>query len=451
MKIRFFGATQTVTGSCFLLEAGNCRVLIDCGLFQGEDLWTIKNFENFPFEAKNIDFLLLTHAHIDHSGRVPFLFKQGFRGKIYCTSPTKGLTELMLYDSLKILKGKRGAANIPFGKNDISKSLKLFTTIDYRKKKKLSEKISFLFRDAGHILGSCFIEIETKEKGKSSKIVFSGDLGNPPVPLLRPLEKIKEARFVIIESTYGDRKHKSRKERINLLEDAIEETILKKGVLIIPSFVLERTQEIVAELNNLVENKRFPRIPIFVDGELAAKATEIYKKHQNLFNKKALYLIKSGDDLFSFPGLKFCRTKQESIKINEAPPPKVIIVSSGMSEGGRILHHELRYLSEPQNTILFVGHQVKGTLGRMIADGRKEVEIFGNKVLIRASIKKISSYSAHGDKKLLLSWVSGIEKPIEKIFIVHGEKEASESLGQAIRDTLGIEYEIPEFGREFEL
>jgi len=453
MKLKFFGATKTVTGSCFLLQTRNVKALIDCGLFQGEEKLVRKNFKPLPFKAKDIDFLLLTHAHIDHSGRIGQLYQEGFRGKIFSTAPTKDLSALMLFDSFRILKrrGQKLNEQLTFKEGDITKSLKLFQTIQYHKWQKPAEDFSFYFKDAGHILGSAIIEIEIREDSKKKRIVFSGDLGNPPVPLLKAVESVEQADYVIIESTYGNRLHESKKKRKDLLEDAIEEAVKKQGTLLIPSFVIERTQEILFELNSLVENSKVPKIAIFVDGELAAKATEVYKKYPGYFNKSAACLIKSGDDLFKFPGLKFTRTKQESLEINRTPPPKVIVVAAGMSQGGRVLHHELRYLSDPENIILFIGHQVRGTLGRKIADGQKKVEIFNNKVQIKAKIKKIFSYSAHADQKILLSWLKNIKKPIKKVFVVHGEKEAAETLCLKIQDLLGIEAQVPEFLEELEL
>jgi len=453
MKIKFFGATRTVTGSCFLLETKEVKALIDCGLFQGHGKWVEKNFQHLPFKASEIDFLLLTHAHIDHSGRIPQLYKQGFRGKIYCTEPTIDLVRLMLFDSFGILgrRAEKMGKTVPYSRADITKCLTLFEPIEYNKEIHPFDNFSFHFKDAGHILGSAIIEIKIKEGKETKRIVFSGDLGNPPVPLLRTIEKVRQADFVVIESTYGNRLHESKKERRDLLEDAIEDIIRKQGTLLIPSFVLERTQEILFELNALIENHKVPKIKIFVDGGLAAEATEMYKKYPQFFNKKAAYLIKSGDDLFKFSGLKFTKTKQESMVINKTPGPKIIVVAAGMSQGGRVLHHELRYLSDPKNTLLFMGHQVKGTFGRKIADGQKQVEIFGNKVLVRARISKILGYSAHGDQKILLSWLKNIKKPIKKVFVVHGEKESAQALCLKIRDSLGLETNIPQFLEEFEL
>jgi len=452
MNLKFLGANKNVTGSCFLLKTKKKNILIDCGIFQGYDVFQ-RNYEDLSFDPKEVDFVLITHSHLDHIGRLPKLVKGGFKGKIISTAPTKNLAPIMLEDSYYIMKGQaKSLGKEPFfGRKDLRELKKLWEPIDYDEKVKLSPNIECRFINAGHILGSATIEVWVKEGNKKKKIVFSGDLGNPPVPLLDAPQFVKEADYVVLESTYGDRVHEDREERKELLENAIEDVITSKGTLMIPTFALERSQEILYELNSLVENHRIPQIPIFIDSPLAIKALDVYKEYPELYNKKASYLVESGDDLFQFKGLKLCETTEESKKINNLEPPKVIIAGSGMSTGGRILHHEIRYLSDPQNCLLIICYQAEGTLGRKIFDGAQKVDIFGESIPVNCRVEAIGGYSSHADQPRILDWVKKIEKPIEKIFMVHGERKASEELAQITRDKLAISTTIPDFREEFSL
>ena len=462
MKLHFLGGTRVVTGTNYLLETKNAKILIDCGMFQGAQHVEDKNYEDFPFNPKEIDCLLVTHAHIDHTGRIPKLYKDGFRGKILATRPTKDFAKNMLEDSQGILEREaRELGRKPlYREKDVAESLELIEGIDYGKKIDLGKGISCRFRDAGHILGSAIIEVwvpktPTSRRGsrqtKETKIVFSGDLGNPPVPLLRPTEFIDEADYVIVESTYGDRVHEATVQRKDLLENAIEDTIARNGTLMIPSLALERTQELLYELNELVENHRIPKVPVFIDSPLAIRALEVYKKYPEYYNKKATYLIESGDDLFKFPGLTLTKTAEESKRINNVKPPKVIIAGSGMSTGGRIMHHEIRYLPDPNSTILFVSFQIAGSLGRRIFDGVKEVKIFRETIPVRAETRAIAGYSAHADQNMLRNWVDKIKRPIKHIFVVQGEEEPALALVQLIKDHLGMEASAPMLGDVVEL
>ena len=441
MKLHFFGGTQMVTGSNFLLETKNAKILIDCGLFQGIQHVEDKNYEKFPFDPKKIDFLLVTHAHLDHIGRIPKLFKDGFKGKILATRPTKDFAYEMLLDSQGILEdeAKRFHKEPLYKEIDVDKSIKLIEGVDYGEKINLGKGITCRFQDAGHILGSAIIEVWAEKK----KIVFSGDLGNPPVPLLRSTKFIEEADYVLIESTYGDRVHENKEHRQDVLENVIEDTVTQGGTLMIPAFALERTQELLFELNELVENHRIPQVPVFIDSPLAIRSLEIYKKYPEYYNQEATYLIESGDDLFKFPGLVFTETVEESKKINEVKPPKIIVAGSGMSTGGRILHHEIRYLPDPNSAILFASFQVAGSLGRRILDGAKEVKIFNENIVVRAKIRSIPAYSAHADQEMLRKWVDKIKRPIKHVFVVQGEAGPALSLVQLIRDHLGIDASAP--------
>ncbi len=462
VKLSFFGGTRMVAGSNYLIETENTKILVDCGLFQGEKVIEDKNYEKFPYNPKSIDFLLVTHAHMDHIGRIPKLYKEGFRGKILGTRPTKDLTHNMLLDSQGIMKdeAKRENRKPPYSQRDVIGVMELFEGIDYHQILKLSKGTKCQFRDAGHILGSSIIELWIGQV----KIVFSGDLGNPPVPLLKPTEFIDETDYVLVESAYGDRLHEKRGERKDLLENAIEDTITRKGVLMIPAFALERTQELLYELNSLVENHRISSIPIFVDSPLAIRNLDIYKKYPEYYNKESVYLIESGDELFKFKGLKFTETVKESKKINDVPPPKIIIAGSGMSEGGRILHHEIRYLPDPNSILLIIGYQVSGTLGRKILDGAQKVKIFRENIPVRAEVKAIGGYSAHADQKGLYQWIAHIKRPVyplrngkkdikglKKVFVVQGEEGPALALVQKIKDNLGVETEAPYFREEIVL
>lgn len=449
MRLSFFGATKFVTGSNFLLETKKHKILIDCGMFQGKEEIEKKNKEKFLYNPEEIDCVIVTHAHLDHIGRLPILVKEGFKGKIFATPATIDLARLVLEDALDIQQEEL------FGNEELDKTMNFFEPVDYHKEIHIGEELSFKLLDAGHILGSSIVEIFVEGK----KIVFSGDLGNYPTPLLRPTEIPSSADIVVVESTYGDRIHKELLHRKDILEDTIEETIKNKGVLMIPSFAIERTQEILYEMNELVENCRIPSVLVFVDSPLAIKSIDVYKKYQNYYNKEASYLLRNGDKIFDFKNLTLTQTVEESKKINDIPPPKIIIAGSGMSNGGRILHHEKRYLSDPKSCILFICFQVEGTLGRKIQDGAEEVEIMGEKIPVLAKRVTIDSYSAHADKNGLFRWIYSIksssqikeEHILKKVFVVHGEEGPSESLAQVIKDKLGIETVIPNFGEKFEI
>ncbi len=446
-----------VSGSCYLVETKKAKFLVDCGIFQGEGL-TEKNYQPFLFNPEEIDYLFLTHAHLDHAGLIPRLVKKGFRGEIFCTPPTRDFFPLMLFDAQGILEKEAQGLGQPvlFSADDIRKSIQRFATFDYGKKIKVQGGITFRFRDAGHILGSALIEIWIRGEGrggKDTKLVFSGDLGNPPVPLLGPTEFIEDADYVLVESTYGGSIHEDFRKRKYFLEDAIEDTVSRGGVLMIPAFALERTQELLYELNDLIKHGRIPKAPIYIDSPMAIAAIKIYRRHAKYFNKETTYLIESGKDIFNFPNLVFCKTKTQSKKINNVFPPKIIIAGSGMSQGGRILHHEIRYLPDPKSTILLICYQVEGTLGREILDGAREVEIFNEKVKVMAEVRSITGYSAHADQEALLRWIKKIKagKPIKKVFAVQGEEGPAGALAQRIRDHLAVDAIVPNIGDKIEL
>lgn len=448
MKLSFFGAAQEVSGSNFLFETGAAKILIDCGLFHCPVFCGPKNDSPFPYDSRGIDVVFITHAHIDHIGRLPKLVKDGYGGKIYSTPATRDFAELMLTDSLGILEkeARRENKNILFNENDVRLLMERWETVDYHQKLKTRD-FDVIFRDAGHILGSAIVEIAANGK----KIVFTGDLGNPPTPLLRPTEDILEANILLVDATYGNQIHEDKSERKLKLERIIENTANKKGVLLIPAFSLERTQEIIFELNDLVEKNRVPAMPVFVDSPLAIKLIPVYKKYDKYYNKEAKYIINSGDDIFKFPDLKFSLTTEESKEINGMAPPKIIIAGSGMMQGGRILHHAKRYLGDKKNTILFIGFQAAGSLGRKIKDGEKNIKIFGEKIRVEAKIEEIKGYSAHPDREQVFNFIQKTRETLEKCFPIHSEPQSALFLTQRIRDHLGVNTIIPKYGESFEI
>lgn len=452
MKLYFYGGAGAVTGANYMVECAGTKILIDCGLQQGGRFVEKQNYNAFPYDPKEIKAILLTHAHADHVGRVPKLYRDGFRGDIYGSHPTIDLARLNLDDSLHLLEdeARRYKEEPLFSEEDIIGCWKNTHGKPYHKEIAITPNIKFRLNDAGHILGSSIIELFLSEEGKKIKIVFSGDLGNPPTPLLRPTEFIKDADYVLVESAYGDRLHEDRALRKGKLEAVIESVIKNGGVLMIPSFALERAQELLFELNNLVESGSIPRVPMFMDSPLAIKATAIYQKYSDYFNTDAVYLIKSGDDLFNFPGLEFSLTTESSKAINDIAPPKIIIAGSGMSEGGRIVHHEKRYLPDPKSTLLVIGYQTSGTLGRRILDGADEIKIMGEEVIVRAQVKAIGGYSAHADQAMLLDWIKHFSG-IKKVFVVQGEAGPASALAQKIKDHANFAAEVPEPGEAYEL
>ena len=451
-KLTFHGGALSVTGANYLIETERTKVLVDCGMVQGSRHALEENYKPFPYEPSKIDALFITHAHVDHTGRVPKLVKDGFTGPIYATEPTVDLANVMLVDSQGLIESESKGERPPlYNEKDVEKTAVQFKPVKYRQEIRVNDDIRVRLQDAGHILGSAIIELWVRENGKETKFVFSGDLGNPPTPLLEPTEYIDEADYVVVETTYGDRLHEDKKQRKGLLENAVEDTITSGGTLMVPSFALERTQEILLELNELVENNRIPEVPVFMDSPLAIRATEVYKKHTNYFNKEARALIESGDELFNFPNLKFTLSVPESKAINDVPPPKVIMAGSGMSTGGRILHHEMRDLPDPASTILFIGYQGAGTIGRRISDGAESVKIYGTEVPVRCKVRSIGGYSAHADQDGLYGWIDNMRGggKLKKVFCVQGEEEAASAFALRVRDRMAVDATVPQPGDVF--
>lgn len=467
MEIKFFGAAKMVTGSNYLLTTDKYNILIDCGMFQGNDEIEKLNYEDFPYDPKEIDFLFLTHAHIDHSGRIPKLVKEGFRGRIITTNPTYDLCRIMLLDSAKIQEAdvewenrkRQRAGKEPiepiYTIEDAEYCLKYFEPYFYDQRIKINDDIQVRFRDAGHMLGSSILELWIKENSEEIKIVFSGDLGMPKRSIIKDPEYIDEADYLIIESTYGDTVHESFEESAEKLIEIINKTALRGGTVIIPSFAVGRAQEIIYELNKYYEYdpriEEYMKIPIYVDSPMAVEATEAFKKNSSSFDDEAKELILRGDNPFEFENLRYVKTQEESMALNKYKFPKVIISSSGMATAGRIRHHLKHNLWDEKNSLVFVGYQAEGTLGRILLDGKKRVKILGEEINVKAEIYNLRGFSGHADQPMLLHWIGRFRKKPKKIFIVHGEEEPATILSKEINKLFGIETIIPNLGDSYNI
>lgn len=468
MQISFLGAAKTVTGSCFLVTTSKYKFLVDCGMFQGQNKEVMLNVDDFTFAPNTIDFMFLTHAHIDHSGRIPKLYNDGFKGKVYATKATCDLCSIMLPDSGHIQEMEIEWINrkrVRAGKHPVPplytaeialESLKIFEPCPYDETIEVNSDVKVRFRDAGHMLGSAIIEIWVKENGVETKAVFSGDLGNNDTPILRDPELVESADFLVLESTYGDRNHKAREDRFENFVDIVDETIDNGGSVVIPSFAVGRTQEIVYGLNQNkdVLKEKYDKIlktPVYIDSPLAISATEIYKDNAECYDEEARRYILENQNPVDFPTLKLSRTVEESKAINENNEPSIIISASGMCEAGRIRHHLKHHLWDEKSTILFVGYQAIGTLGRRLVDGEKQVRIFGEDITVKARIEYIEGFSGHADQKALINWVNAFKKKPATIFIVHGEEESQQTFSNVINDTFGIRTIIPNRGDVFEI
>ncbi len=447
LTLTFAGGTGSVTGANFLVEGAGIKFLVDCGLNQGTKMADDWNWNPFPYDLSSIDILFVTHAHIDHIGRIPKLVHDGFKGKIYSTIPTKDIAELMLEDTANILShSENEALKDIYSPKTMQEVMKLWNVIDYHQDLTIGEYV-FRYRDAGHVLGSGMLELIYNNK----KIVFTGDLGNSPSPLLRDTEALTKVDYLLMESVYGDRNHTERAVRRERLEATIEDNYKRKGTLIIPTFSLERSQELLFEIDQLVEHDRVPQMPIFFDSPLGIKLTKVYAKHARYFNDFARTLVGAGDDIFSFPGLKSTLLTEESKDILHTTNPKIVIAGSGMSNGGRVLHHEANYLPDPNNTLLLTGYQSLGTMGRAIQDGAKEVTINGKTIPVKAHVVFIDGYSGHKDSDHLIEFVEQTADSLKKVYVAMGEPKSSLYLTQRLRDYLGVEAYAPQEGDVVEL
>lgn len=468
MKVRFCGAANGVTGSCHLITCGEHQVLFDCGQFQGGKQQERLNYDDFPFDPAEIECVVLSHAHIDHCGRLPLLVKRGFKGKIYCTDATADLLDVMLKDSGYIHEKeaewqnrKNERAGRPLVEplytfNDAAATLAYVEPVRYDQLIELNPDMKVVFNEAGHILGSAIIELFATEDGKTSKIVFSGDLGVIGRPILRDPKIIKKADQVIMETTYGNRVHPKEDNDIDALIRIVVETTKRGGSVIIPSFAVGRTQELIYELNRFYDSDTeysnvLKDVKVYVDSPMAVNATEVFQKNSQVFDDEMREYIMKGDDPLKFKGLFFASTTEESQRINMDPDPKIIISASGMCEAGRIRHHLKHNLWDARNSVIFVGYQAEGTLGRRLVDGEKDITLFGESIHVAAKIHNLEGFSGHADKNGLLEWLGGFEKAPKQIFLVHGELESKEAFAYTVKEKYGYDPVIVREISEFEL
>lgn len=448
-SIGFYGGAGGVTGANYVLDTGSCRVMVDCGLFQGWRFAEEENHKSFPYDPSSIDVVCVTHAHADHIGRLPKLVREGFRGTIYATEPTAALMRVMLNDAYTIIKHEcEWHSDTPlYEKEDLEKTFALIKPVRYDEQIALPGACSLSFHDTAHILGSAMIEVRVNDM----IIVFTGDLGNVPSPLLKTIYQLEYCDYLVMESVYGDRFHEPASERVIKLERTIEDTFTRNGTLVIPAFALERTQELLAQLNELVEHNRIPRIPIYLDSPLAIDATEVYRHYTQYFNGDTQQQLESDKDIFDFPGLTTTRTREESQRINDAPSPKMVIAGNPHGYGSRIIHHFQRVLPDPNSTVLFIGYARVSSLGRQLVDGAREVKLFKHGVPVRCRVEHISGYSAHADQTQLAAFVARINKPIKEIFVTMGDPGAAKTLATLLQDTVGVHASVPTLGDVIEL
>lgn len=468
MKIKFCGASTGVTGSCHLLTSGEHKILLDCGQFQGGKAQDALNYEKFPFEPSEIECVVLSHAHIDHCGRLPLLTKRGFEGKIYCTDATADLLSVMLKDSAyiheketewknrKAERAGREQVEPLYTIEDAEKALSLVSPILYDQQIEINSDMKIVFNDAGHILGSAITELWVTEDGKESKIVFSGDLGMEGRPILRDPTYIKKADYVIMETTYGNRIHKELGSGVDKLIEIILNTTRRGGNVVIPSFAVGRTQELIYELNRFYDSnneyrKELDKIFVYIDSPMATTATEIFRRNAQVFDEETREYILKGDNPLEFKNLKFTRSSKESQDLNFNKEPKIIISASGMCEAGRIRHHLKHNLWNPKNSIVFVGYQGQGTLGRSLVEGIKMVTLFGEEIQVNAEIHNLEGFSGHADQNGLFAWLAHFEQKPKQIFLVHGEEESKKDFAKLVNEKLSYEPIVVMGNSEFEL
>lgn len=456
ISLRFLGAAGTVTGSKYSLTVGDQKLLVDCGLFQGPKDLRLQNWQPLPEAASQFQAMLLTHAHIDHSGYIPRLVRQGFRGRIFCTSPTLELCELLLADSAKIqqeeadyLNRQQITAHQPalplYNEEDVAAALPLLKPIAYGQRLQILPGIQATFHEAGHILGSAWLELDLQESPDSTpvKLVMSGDLGRENAPILRDPEPPVECDYMVVESTYGDRVHSDEPVGPRLAE-VVRQTVSQKGVLVIPAFAVERAQELIYILAELYNQREIARIPVFLDSPMATQATHIFERHRECYDEEAKERSLLSGGLLNYRKLKLCETREQSKAIGRTPPPVVIISASGMATGGRVLHHLLRYLPDPRNTVLLVGYQAEGTRGWRLQNGEKSLRIFGEDVEVRARVEVLDGFSGHADYAQINRWLKSLRVPPKQVFLVHGEAASLAAQKARIDGWAGWQAHVPE-------
>jgi metallo-beta-lactamase family protein len=463
MKLQFFGAVRTTTGSMHVLEANGKRVMLDCGLYQGHRKEAFERNRHIAAPVESLDVCILSHAHIDHSGNLPSLLKAGYKGPIYATPATRDLCSIMLADSANLQVQDVAYVNkkrIRQGKNpfeplyrpeDIPPTLDAFRAIPYRRPQEVVPGVTLTFHDAGHILGSAFVKLDVRENGTTRRLMFTGDMGRRDMPILRDPETIHDVAFLVTESTYGNRLHPQREDVKEELAALIEQVARTRSKLLVPSFSVGRTQQILFFLDELTEEGRTADVPVFVDSPLSTKATQIYRAHPECFDRETVEMLESGDDPFWFRGLTYVADVEESKKLNVMGGPAIIISASGMCEGGRILHHLEHTVEDSRNVILFVGYQAENTLGRRLVEGKTPVRIFGDEYQLRAEVRSIQALSGHADRTEMHDYFAAMCPKVEAAFIVHGEPEAGEQLAEDLRGMGARNVMLPEEGKTYEL
>ena len=462
IKLKFLGAAQNVTGSRHLLEANGTKVLVDCGLYQ-ERQFRERNWEPFTCPPESLDAVLLTHAHLDHCGLLPKLVKEGFKGKIYCTDATAEIAQIILLDSAhlqeedaeyKRKRHKREGRESPrpvvplYTTADAEACFPQFSSVKYKQPVNIGNGVDATFCDAGHVLGSSIIRVDINQNGEDTTVIFSGDIGRPDRPIVHDPSIVERADYVLVESTYGNRVHSGPEDTKKMIAEVINSTRQAGGNIIVPSFALERSQELLYYINELLLEKAIPPLMVFLDSPMASRITKVFQKHRELYDEEMNEFIRRRKSPFEFPGLKMAGTSTESKAINNIRGTIMIIAGSGMCTGGRIKHHLVNNITKPENTIMFVGYQAVGTLGRRIVDGEKEVRILGKEYPVNARVARINGFSAHADKEELLEWLSGLKKPPKKVFVVHGESESANEFGDYLREKTGWSVAVPAYQDE---
>ena len=462
IKLSFLGAAQNVTGSRYLLETDNTKILVDCGLYQ-ERKFTSRNWDPFPVQPRNLDAVLLTHAHLGHCGLLPKLVREGFRGKIYCTDATSEIAQIILLDSahlqeedaeFKKRRHERERRRGPFPEiplytvDDAKASVPLFSPVKYGEAIQISDGVKAIFRNAGHVLGSSMIRVEVSQEGETRTIVFSGDVGRWDRPILRDPAAFGEVDYILVESTYGDRVHEAVADINDNLAEIINSTHKAGGNIVVPSFALERSQEVLYYMNQLLIENLIPHLIVFLDSPMAIRITEVFKRHPELFDEEMSELVREKRSPFGFPSLIMTQSTDESKAINHIVGTVMIIAGSGMCTGGRVKHHLITNISRRESTILFVGYQAIGTLGRQIVDGDKKVRILGQHYPVRARIEQIHGFSSHADRNELIRWLSRLKTAPRRVFVVHGESESAQQFGKFLGEKTGWNVSVPEYGTE---